>query len=479
VSEPHASVRPLRARSSPTCDRAATIAPLAKDAPARAGARPVSGAGLFLQPFMQMPFYLIRMTERYGSYLRFRLWPLNDVFYAGTPAAVEQVLVTRAASFVKGRGTLRLKRLLGQGLLTIEQPEHLPNRRLVQPAFHRRRLEEYGAVMAERSRRRAMSWQPGQIVDVEREMNRLALEIVSQTLFGVDLDDQTETIGRALDDGMSTFPALMIPFSELADGLRALPHNRKITSALTSLYGVVDRLVRDHSDGVDRGDVLSMLLASRDDDGRPMPHEQVRDEAMTILLAGHETTANALTWAFYLLQRHPAIEATLHAHLSDVLGDRDPGFDDVPRLTYVRAVFAETMRLYPPAWVTARTATEDVVIDGQLIPRGAQAIVSQYVMHRDPQWWPEPERFDPGRFMDDHDRPKFAYFPFGGGTRLCIGESFAWTEGVLALATIAHRVRLARIDDGEVRLAPLVTLRPRDPVRARVVARERAAAVLA
>jgi cytochrome P450 len=432
----------------------------------------VSGLGIFLQGFAGLPFFLERETAKHGPFIRFRLGPLGSVFYCGTPEAAEEVLVTKATAFVKGRGVRRLRRALGTGLLTSEEPQHLPNRRLVQPAFHRKRLAEYGAVMAERARLRVLSWRPGSVVDVEREMNALALEIVSETLFGIDLRDRNDVIASALAEAMSTFPTLMIPFSEIADDAGALPHNKKLARSTGTLFGIVEGIVRDHRDGVDRGDVLSMLLASRDDADRGMSERQVRDEALTILLAGHETTANALTWAFYLLQRNPRVEAALHAHLDDVLGDRDPDFDDVPQLAYVRAVFAEAMRLYPPAWITSRTAIADVEIAGQLVPRGSQAIVSQYVMHRDARYWPQPERFDPTRFLGETDRPKFAYFPFGGGTRLCIGESFAWTEGVLALATIARRVRLERVDRGDVGMLPLVTLRPRDPVRARVAARE-------
>jgi cytochrome P450 len=215
-----------------------------------------------------------------------------------------------------------------------------------------------------------------------------------------------------------------------------------------------------------------MLLSARDENGRGgLTDEQVRDEALTILLAGHETTANALAWTFYLLQRHPDVEAALYRHVDDVLEGRPVDFEDVPRLEYVRAVFAEAMRLYPPAWVTSREALEPVTIGGVDLARRDIAILSQYATHRDPRFWTDPERFDPSRFTRGEPHEKYAYFPFGGGTRICIGESFAWTEGIIAIATIAQRVRLERIGSDDVRTSGLVTLRPRTPIRARVALR--------
>jgi cytochrome P450 len=209
------------------------------------------------------------------------------------------------------------------------------------------------------------------------------------------------------------------------------------------------------------------LLESEDDEHPRLNDEQVRDEAMTILLAGHETTANALAWTFYLLGRNPDVEKRLHAHLDEVLGDRDPRVEDLPQLGYVRSVFAETMRLYPPAWVTSRKAIRRVEIGPYVLEPGHVAMVSQYVSHRDARYFPDPERFDPDRWSGEPP-PKFAYFPFGGGNRLCIGESFAWMEGVLAVATIARRMRLVPVDATEVGTLPLVTLRPRTPIRARI-----------
>ena len=422
-----------------------------------------------------MPAFLSGLLESHGPAVRFRNRFGSDIYFAANPPAIEEVLVTKATSFSKARGTHRLRRLLGNGLLTAERPEHLPHRRLVAPAFHRKRLDDYARVMVAASLARVASWRDGSVIEVDRETNRLALEIAAEALFGTDLRGDMDAISEALDAAMSTVPASMLPFSEVLDHL-PVPITRTFKRAKRTLDEVVLRMVREHrADGRDRGDVLSMLLAARDAETHGgMDDEAIRDEAMTILLAGHETTANALAWTFYLLQRHPEVEASLCAHLDATLGGRTPGFDDVARLTYVRALLSEAMRLFPPAWITARRATEAVTVDGYGIRRGDVVIVSQWVTHRDARFWPEPERFDPTRFLRPPAAPRFAYFPFGGGTRICVGEGFAWTEGILAIATIAQRVRLEAVGDGDVATYPVVTLRPRTPIRARVSVRARA-----
>ena len=424
------------------------------------------GFRLLARPVTTLPAFLLAVTRDRGSVVRFHTMQ-RDIYVFAEPAFVEDVLVTKASSFMKGRGTQRLVGLIGRGLLTSDRPQHIAHRRLVQPAFHRGRIDEYGRVMVERALARAIAWTPGEIVDVDREMNRLALEIVSKALFGTDLSADADVVAQALDSALSTFMFRMLPFSEYFDRAPFGPA-RKLGKARAALDAVVYRMIAEHRAGHgDPGDLLSMLLASEDDDRVRLSDEQVRDEAMTILLAGHETTANALAWTFYLLDRHPQIERLLHAHLDEVLGDRDPVVEDLPRLAYVRAIFAETMRLYPPAWITARRATRRVDVGPYELAAGDIAMVSQYVSHRDERFFPEPERFDPERWLGEAP-PKFAYFPFGGGNRLCIGESFAWMEGVLVIATLARRLRLVRADAGVVETLPLVTLRPRTAIRARI-----------
>jgi cytochrome P450 len=263
---------------------------------------------------------------------------------------------------------------------------------------------------------------------------------------------------------ISLFGYLMLPFSELLEKL-PLPPRRRFERARARLDAVIYRIVEERRrEGRDRGDLLSTLLHAVDEEGdrTGMTDEQLRDELMTIFLAGHETTANALAWTWYLLSQHPDVEARLHGELEEVLKGRAPTAEDFPRLRYAEMVVAESMRLYPPAWAVGRLALEDHEAGGYLIPRGSLVLVSQYVMHRDPRFWPEPERFDPGRFTPEarSARPQFSYFPFGGGPRRCVGEGFAWMEAVLILATLARRWRLRLAPGADVRTEPRITLRP-------------------
>jgi cytochrome P450 len=418
------------------------------------------------------PNFLRETSAAYGPIVRFRgrlRLSRQDVYFVNEPGAIEEILATKGTLFRKSRGARRLRQIVGNGLLTSDEPQHLAHRRLIQPAFHRKRLEEFARSMASASIERVESWRDGETIEVDAEMNRLALEIVSNALFGVDLRGDMDEISRSLDVAMGMYHFWQTPLTELLDDW-PLPSVLRFKAARKRLRDVVIRIIARHrAEGIERGDLVSMLLSARDESGRGgLTDEEVRDEALTILLAGHETTANALAWTFYMLQRRPDVEAALHRHVDDVLGDRAVTFDDVPRLDYARAVFAETMRLYPPAWITSREALVPVTIGGVTLRAGDLAIVSPYVTHRDPRFWPDAERYDPARFLDERPRERYAYFPFGGGSRMCIGDSFAWTEGVIALATIARRVRLERIGSGDVEPRPLVTLRPRTSIAARV-----------
>ena len=421
------------------------------------------------QTIYTLPHYLRDLVRRNGPVVRFANLRSQMLFLADPPL-VEDVLVTKGASFMKGRGTQRLALLLGRGLLTSERPEHVRHRRLIQPAFHRRRIEAYAHIMTVKAERAVDGWEDGEIVDVERATNALALEIVAQALFGSDLRADVATIGRALGEALAVFPATMLPYAELLDRL-PVPSTRRLAAAKRALDEIVYRMIREHRAGSgDPDDLLSLMLGARDEaGGGALTDEQIHDEALTILLAGHETTANALAWAVYLLGRHPEIEARLAAHVRTVLGERPATAADVADLDYVRAVFAEALRLYPPAWITARRALEPVMVGPHRLARGDIAIVSPFVSHRDERYFADPERFDPGRWSGAPP-PRYAYYPFGGGSRLCIGEGFAWMEGVLVLAAIVRRVSLPATG-GDVRMLPLVTLRPRDAIRARVARR--------
>jgi cytochrome P450 len=323
-------------------------------------------------------------------------------------------------------------------------------------------------------------WQPGQVLDVRDAMTQLTLEIVAKTLFGADLESEVREIGRAMDITVTMFDRSRNPFAPILN-LLPLPSNYRFLRAKDRVFQTIDRMIADRrKQGGDntKNDFLSILLAARDTEGdqQGMTDEQLRYEAMTLFSAGHETTANAMVWSWLLLSQNPDAEQKLHAELDQVLTDRPPTPTDVPRLTYTRAVLAESMRLYPPAWIIARQAKapHPVGDTGYTIPAGGVILMPEWVVHRDPRWWPEPERFLPERWLDSaSDRPRYAYFPFGGGSRQCIGESFAWLEGTLLLATLAQRWQLRRADNAPIRLHATITLRPRDPLPMRLETRQK------
>ncbi|HYN85426.1 MAG TPA: cytochrome P450 [Pyrinomonadaceae bacterium] len=422
--------------------------------------------GAHLYAFRRDPLgFLARLARECGDVSHFKLGP-QHVFLLNHPDLVREVLVTHDERFQKGRALQRSKRLLGEGLLTSEGEHHRRQKRLALPAFHKQRVAGYGATMVECAERASARWRDGERRDASDEMMRLTLAIVGRTLFDADVESDADEVGEALGEVMSLFNYLMLPYAELLEKL-PLPHTRRFLRARERLDRVIYRIIdeRRRGEARDRGDLLSMLMLAVDEDGdrTGMTNEQLRDEAMTIFLAGHETTANALTWTWYLLSQHPEVEARLHAELDEVLeGGRLPTAEDLPRLRYAEMVLAESMRLYPPAWAVGRLTVEEHEAGGYRIPRGSLVLLSQYVMHRDARYFPEPERFDPERWTPEarQARPQFSYFPFGGGPRRCIGEGFAWMEAALVLATIARRWRM-RVPGGQrVELQPRITLRP-------------------
>jgi len=413
--------------------------------------------------------FLEKMARRYGDVVYIPLGR-QHIYCVSHPEAVRDVLVTHQNKFKKSRMLERARVLLGDGLLTSEGGHHRRQRRLVQPAFHRDRLAGYGAVMVDRAALVRDQWQSGQSFDVLQEMMRLTLAIVAQTLFSTEVDSEADEIGTALTEVFSLFEIILMPFSEILEKL-PLPAVRRFKRARKRLDETIYRLIAERrASGVDAGDLLSMLLMARieeDEEGSGgMSDEHVRDEALTLFLAGHETTADALTWAWYLLSQNPEAEAAFHAELDRVLAGRLPSFDDLPQLRYTEAVFAEALRLYPPAWGIGRRALEDYQVGDFAIPARSVVLLSPYVVHRDPRWFPEPLAFRPERWLaEDSARPKFAYFPFGGGARVCIGERFAWMEGTLLLAVIGQRWRL-RLEAGHrVETHARITLRPKFGLR--------------
>ena len=417
----------------------------------------------------------------------------TGVLWLRHPDLVRALLVENNADVTKARGMRILSLLVGDGLLSSEVPKHTRQRRLVLPAFHHARLRAYGEVMTAQSRRTAGLWRAaaehGEAVDVGEAMNHLALAIAGETLFGSGMERDAARIGRALDESMAAFDKAQFPYADRLLGT-PLPNVRRGKRARAVVDDVVYGVIAERKAAARRAsgeagpsgdgsppeapeDLLEMLLDARDEDtGEPMTDEEVRDEAVTLLMAGHETTANALAWTWALLAEQPGAEAALHDEV-DALG-RDPHFGDLrDGLPVTRAVFSEAMRLLPPAWIFSREAAHDFRLAGEVpVSKGTMVLVAPYFLHRDDRLWREPERFDLGRWTPEAraGRHKFAYLPFSAGRRGCIGEPFAWAEGVLALATIARRWRLA-LEGPRPRPHGSVTLRPGTPLRMKPIPR--------
>jgi cytochrome P450 len=399
------------------------------------------------------------------------------LYFVNDPADIRDVLVTNQRYFHKGRGLERTKRLLGRGLLTSEDDLHRKQRRLIQPAFHRDRIASYGRVMTEYADRATSGWTDGATLDVAQEMNRLTLAVVGKTLFDADVESRSRDVGEALTAVMASFWTLMLPFADLLERL-PLPALRRSRAAREELDAIIYGMIGERRrQGRDRGDLLSMLLLAQDEEagGARMTDQQVRDEAMTLFLAGHETTANALAWTWFLLGRSPEVEARLHEEVDRVLqGDRPPAVEDLPSLSFAERVATESMRLYPPAWIIGRRAVADYRIREYLAPAGSLFVMSPYILQRDARYFRDPEVFDPDRWTPEFKASltPFAYLPFGGGARRCIGESFAWMELVLVLSAVARRWTIRPLPDHPVVPQPVVTLRMKHGLKATVHRRD-------
>lgn len=437
--------------------------------------------------------FLTRLQRDFGDLVEFRIGR-RRIILVSHPDAIRDILVTRADNFTKGPALRMAKITLGEGLLTSEGDHHRRQRRLMSPAFHAQRVLDYADTIISFTARTRDRWETGQVKDIREVMTQLTLEIVAKALFDAEIASEVAEIGHAMDITITMFDRSRYPWARLLN-LLPLPSNRRFFRARDRVFATIDRMIADRrARPSPRRDFLSLLLQSRDIEGdqQGMDDQQLRFEAMTLFSAGHETTANALVWTWLLLSQNPAAEEALHAELDRVLAGRLPTADDVDRLPFTRAVIAESMRLYPPAWVIGRQATNAHTVGGETIPKEAVILIAQWIVHRDPRWWDQPERFWPERWQDEDEsanrrsgdaviqgsspvrplahsplrslRPRYAYFPFGGGPRSCIGEPFAWLEAILILATLAQHWELRRADDKPVRLHATITLRPRDPL---------------
>jgi cytochrome P450 len=395
------------------------------------------------------------------------------VYFLNHPDFIEAVLVRNYQNFLKDHVVRKSRWFFGDGLLTNEGESWLRQRRLAQPAFHRERIASYAKIMTDYADEMLASWRDGETRDIHQEMMQLTLRIVVRALFNVEAQ-QTETISQVMNVLMrNTTGARML----LPPQFRYLPtpamidFRRAVRQADETVYGIIARRrEKDTENESDSGDLLSMLMQARDEDGGRMTDKQLRDEVMTFLLAGHETTALTLSWTWHLLGQNPDAEQKLHAELDRVLEGRTPNFSDLQKLRYTERVIKESMRLYPPAWGVARTVIKEFELGGHRIPAGANVVMSTWVMHRDPRYFPEPEKFDPDRWLPEKAQklPKFAYFPFGGGPRQCIGAAFAMMEATLLLATIAQRFQFRAEPGHVVTPTPSFTLRPKQGIRMRL-----------
>lgn len=410
--------------------------------------------------------FIMRVATEYGDVARYRLGNVtfNQVSH---PDGAQRILQENHHNYIKGDMFDILRQLAGDGLFTSEGDLWLRQRRLMQPAFHRRRIAGFGEVMSGRTLDMLARWDQradtSQPLNVAEEMTALTMAIISETMFGAHLDTDTHAVSEAITLLLADINfRFQLPFYP---SLRwPTLRNRRTLAAMRTVDDVVLGIIEQRRrSGEQRDDLLGMLMEMVDEEtGQGMSDKQLRDEVVTIFVAGHETTAVALTWAFYLLSQNLGAEAELHAELDQVLAGRAPGAADVPNLRYTRMIIDETLRLYPPAWITNREAVAEDVVCGYRIPAGAVVAVSPYVIHHSAAWWPDPDRFDPQRFDPDtpHDRPRFAYMPFGGGPHQCIGNTFALMEATLLLATVAQRYRLLLAPGAVVKPQPQTTLRP-------------------
>jgi cytochrome P450 len=409
--------------------------------------------------------YFTKIASEYGDIAGLRVLNFRSIFI-NHPDLIEEVLVTNARKYSKGRVLRANRHVFGEGLLTSEGDFWLRQRRLAQPAFHRARIASYAATMVEYTQRMLNGWRGGEERDAHQEMMRLTLQIVGKTLFDADVERDAQEVGKSLEllleIGANFRRTIFVPH------WLPTPTNLRVKREVAQIEKILYRIIGERrASGRDAGDLLSMLLSAKDEDGSRMTDRQLRDEAITLFLAGHETTASTLSWTWWLLAQNPAVEAKLQAELDAVLGDRAPSPDDLPRLAYTGHVITESLRLYPAAWGMARLAVEDHEIAGYPVTKGMGVAMTQWVVHRDPRWYDAPEEFRPERWENDLWKrlPRFAYFPFGGGPRQCIGNAFALMEATLILATIARKFRLRLVANHPVAPLASITLRPRHGVR--------------
>ena len=461
--------------------------------------------GKLIRQFLHDPIKtLTSIAQKYGDISHFKLGPKQHVYLINNPDYIEKVLIYNHRNFKKGKRLQTAKALLGEGLVTSEGELHSRQRRLIQPIFHPKQIMTYGKVMTDYANLLQDRWKDGDTIDISQEMTRLTLGIICKSVLNYDVESETQQIGKALTTTRNYSKRLQNPIGHVLDKFPILPKVRGAREAKKELdslvYGLISDRRQQQESKKDKGydDLLSRLMNAQDSSmagsatshgatsNGKMPDKQVRDEVMTIFIAGHETTANALTWTFYLLSQNPDIERKLHEEIDSVVGGsssssrssngdaRTPTTDDIPQLQYTEKVLRESMRLYPPVWTMGRYVENDYPVGEYIIPAGSSILMSQYVMHHDPRYYEEHDRFNPERWTEEFKSrlPRFSYFPFGGGIRGCIGEPFAWMEGILILSTIAQKWTMRLVPGQRIKLDPAITLRPKYGIKMKLVKRK-------
>jgi cytochrome P450 len=457
--------------------------------------------GKLLRQFIHDPINTLSdIAREYGDISYFRLGR-EYVYLINNPYYIEKVLIYDHRNFKKGKRLQTAKAVLGEGLVTSEGEFHNRQRRLIQPIFHPKQIITYSNTMTYYATRVRDRWNDGDIMDISEEMMRLTLGIICKSVLNYDIEAEAQEVGKALTTVRKYSKRLQSPIGHVLDKIPILPAVRGAREAKKELDSLMYQIIADrrrqeqgnNNNGKSSdNDLLSRLMQAHDsdtpnnipassDNKEKMSDRQVRDEVMTIFIAGHETTANALTWTFYLLSQNQDVETKLHDEINSVLGDssgnnigsRIPSADDIPKLQYTEKVLRESMRLYPPVWTIGRHVEDDYPIGKYTIPAGSSILMSQYVMHHNPRYYEEPERFNPDRWTEEFKThlPRFCYFPFGGGIRGCIGEPFAWMEGVLIIATIAQKWTMRLLPSQRIKLDPAITLRPKYGMKMKLIQR--------
>lgn len=426
-----------------------------------------------MRPVSPIPFFQ-SLTARFGDAAHYKLGT-RHVLFLNSPEYIREVLIVQQANFIKERTQQRSQLLLGRGMITAEGASHRKQRQVAQPAFHRQQIPAYAGEIVRQSAVLRERWQQNVLFDLHREMMQLALDLIARTLFSTELGPEVNRLNAAMGDIMKVYNALvLLPGVNLLLGVPFTPL-RKFVHARVRLDGAVQRMIAIHREGLGRGaastDLLTMILESQESMG--WSDVEMRDQAITVFLAGYETVAIALTWTWYLLSQYQEVQERLHAEVCEVVGERLPTYDDLPQLKYAEMVLSESMRLYPPAWAMGRLALNEFDLGPYHLPAGTTVLTSQFVTHRDARFFPDPLRFDPERFTPEARarRQRFTYFPFGMGPRQCIGEAFAWMEATLVLTTILQKWRFIGVAGHCAEPEPLFTLRPKGGMPLQVVRR--------